>query len=67
MLSSRVWPGLVTPRRLYSEKKEGGRKVGERGRRENRGERENGEGREREGRGQQKRGGMERKVEEAKQ
>ena len=67
LLSSRVWPGLVTPRRLYSEKKEGGRKVGERGRRENRGERENGEGREREGRGQQKRGGMERKVEEAKQ
>lgn len=52
LLSSRVWPGLVTPRRLYSEKKER-REEGGRGEQENREER---------GGGQQKRGGMKRKV-----
>lgn len=43
LLSSRVWPGLVTPRRLYSEKRER-REEGGRGKQENREERENGEG-----------------------
>ena len=42
LLSSRVWPGLVTPRRLYSEKER--REEGGRGEQENREERENGEG-----------------------
>ena len=53
LLSSRVWPGLVTPRRLYSEKKERREEGGGEGKaREQRGERE--------WRGEGERGGRER-------